>query len=84
MPANGETLEHMQQRVLETVNNLDVQHTNCNLLLVCHSDVMAALRASLIRQDFGEHNISEAYSHDYVGVFTLEQGKVNSFDELKV
>lgn len=84
MPPNGETLEHMQQRVLETVNDLNTQHTDSNLLLVAHSGVMAALRASFIGQDFGEHNISEAYSHDYVGVFTLEQGKVNSFEELKV
>lgn len=83
MPPNGETLEHMQQRVLQTVNELDGLHTDENLLLVAHSGVMAALRASFIGQDFGAHNISEAYPHDYIGVFTLGQGKVASFDELK-
>jgi hypothetical protein len=50
-------------------------------VLVCHSGVMAALRASHIGQDFGEHNISEAYPHDYVGVFTFADGAVASFNE---
>lgn len=83
-PPNGEALDHMQQRVLQTVNDLDDKHTDDNLLLVAHSGVMAALRASFLNTDFGEHNISEAYPHDYVGVFTFKQGKVASFDELKI
>jgi hypothetical protein len=41
---------------------------------------MAALRASHIGQDFGEHNISEAYPHDYVGKFTFADGAVTSFE----
>lgn len=83
-PPNGEALDHMQQRVLQTVNKIDAQYTDENILLVAHSGVMAALRASFLNTDFGEHNISEAYPHDYVGVFTLEHGKVAAFDELKV
>jgi broad specificity phosphatase PhoE len=83
-PPKGESLDHMQQRVLQTVNNLDNTHNNENIVLVAHSGVMAALRASFLDTDFGEHNISEAYPHDYVGVFTLDQGKVTSFDELKL
>jgi broad specificity phosphatase PhoE len=82
-PPNGEALDHMQQRALQTVNDLDAKHNGENLLLVAHSGVMAALRASFLNTDFGEHNISEAYPHDYVGVFNLEHGKVASFDELK-
>lgn len=82
-PPNGEALDHMQKRVLQTVNELDAQFTDSKLLLVAHSGVMAALRASHIGQDFGEHNISEAYPHDYVGVFTLEDGKVASFEEFQ-
>jgi broad specificity phosphatase PhoE len=80
-PPNGESLDHMQQRVFETINLLNVAHTDANLLLVCHSGVMAALKASHIGQDFGEHNISEAYPHDYVGMFTFENGAVTSFAE---
>lgn len=53
------------------------------IVLVCHSGVMAALRASHIGQDFGEHNISEAYPHDYVGKFTFADGTVTSFEEFR-
>lgn len=80
-PPNGESLDHMQQRVFQTIGELDDAHTDASILLVCHSGVMAALRASHIGQDFGEHNISEAYPHDYVGVFTFEGGIVTSFEE---
>lgn len=81
VPPHGESLEQMQVRVFETINDLDKLHSDANILLVCHSGVMAAIRASHIGQDFGEHNISEAYPHDYVGMFRLEAGKVTFFEE---
>jgi broad specificity phosphatase PhoE len=80
-PPNGESLDHMQQRVFATIDELNGRHSNANLVLVCHSGVMAALKASHIGQDFGEHNISEAYAHDFVGKFTFEDGAVTSFEE---
>jgi len=82
-PPNGESLDHMQQRVFQTVEELNNQHEDAALALICHSGVMAALRASHIGQDFGEHNISEAYAHDYVGRFTFADGAVTSFEEFK-
>lgn len=82
-PPNGESLEQMQKRVFHTLDELNKNHSNETIVLVCHSGVMAALRASHIGQDFGEHNISEAYPHDYVGVFTFENGAVTSFKEFK-
>ena len=81
MPPNGESLDHMQKRVFETIDSLNNVHDDANILLVCHSGVMAALRASHIGQDFGEHNISEAYPHDFVGKFTFDDGAVTSFEE---
>jgi len=81
-PPHGESLDHMQRRVFKTLNELNDTHTDANIVLVCHSGVMAAIRASHIGQDFGEHNISEAYPHDYVGVFTLADGEVASFKEV--
>ena len=80
-PPNGESLDHMQQRVFGTIDQLSNAHTDVNILLVCHSGVMAALKASHIGQDFGEHNISESYPHDYIGKFTFDNGAVNSFEE---
>jgi probable phosphoglycerate mutase len=82
-PPNGESLDHMQKRVFQAINELNNQHTDKSIVLVCHSGVMAALNASHIGQDFGEHNISEAYPHDYVGVFTFSDGAVESFEEYK-
>jgi broad specificity phosphatase PhoE len=82
-PPNGESLDHMQKRVFQTIDELNKLYTNKSIVLVCHSGVMAALRASHIGQDFGEHNISEAYPHDYVGVFTFADGVVTSFKEFK-
>jgi probable phosphoglycerate mutase len=83
IPPNGESLDHMQKRVFQTIDRLNEQHTDAAIALVCHSGVMAALRASHIGQDFGEHNISEAYPHDYVGKFTFADGVVTSFEEYK-
>ena len=80
-PPGGESLDQMQQRVFETIDQLNSDHTEANILLVGHSGVMAALKASHIGQDFGEHNISEAYPHEFVGKFTFDNGAVTSFEE---
>jgi len=82
-PPNGESLDQMQKRVFQTIEEINNAHTDANIVLVCHSGVMAALKASHIGQDFGEHNISEAYAHDFVGVFTFADGAVTSFEEFK-
>ncbi len=80
-PPNGESLETMQKRVFEAIELVDAAHANSNILIVSHSGVIAALKASHIGQDFGEHNISESYPHSYVGKFTFKNGIVTSFDE---
>jgi broad specificity phosphatase PhoE len=82
-PPNGETLDHMQRRVFTTLNELDDTHSNAAMLLVCHSGVMAAIRASHLGVDFGQHNISEAYPHEYVAKFTLEGGEVATWEEVR-
>jgi broad specificity phosphatase PhoE len=73
----------MQKRVFQTIEDLNNQYEDAVLALICHSGVMAALRASHIGQDFGEHNISEAYPHDYVGKFTFADGVVTGFEEFR-
>ncbi|HEX4774575.1 MAG TPA: histidine phosphatase family protein [Candidatus Saccharimonadales bacterium] len=82
VPPNGESLDHMQRRVFQTISKLNDSHANSTIVLVCHSGVMAALKASHIGQDFGEHNISEAYPYDFVARFEYENGKVKSFKEI--
>jgi broad specificity phosphatase PhoE len=78
---NGESLDLMQQRVFKAVEDLNNIHTDSNIVLVAHSGVMASLKASHIGEDFGKHNISEAYPYDYVGKFTFSNGEVTSFEE---
>jgi probable phosphoglycerate mutase len=82
-PPNGESLSHMQTRVLTTVNELDMANTDVTILLVAHSGVMAAINASYLKHDFGAHNISEAYPHDYLAEFTVADGTITSFAEVK-
>jgi len=80
-PPNGESLDHMQKRVFQTIAEIDGQHENATLLIVAHSGVMAALDAGHRGVDFGQHNISEAYPHEFVGEFTYENGEITSFKE---
>lgn len=80
-PPSGESLKDMQKRVLACISCLNDTYSNATILLVCHSGVMAALRASHLGQDFGEHNISENYPHDYIGRFTFGNEVVTSFEE---
>ena len=83
IPPNGESLDHMQKRVLAAIDEINKKHTNATILIIAHSGVMAALNASLLGVDFGQHNISEAYPHDYVAKFAFEGGKVQSFEAVK-
>lgn len=82
VPPNGESLEHMQKRVLKTLQDLNDMHTDTTILLVCHSGVMAAIRASHLGVDFGQHNISEAYPHDYVAKFRIQDSEVVFWEEV--
>jgi len=84
LPPHGESLDAMQQRVFRTIDELNTRHQDSVIVLVCHSGVMAALRASHIGQDFGEHNISEGYPHDYIGKFTFADGAVIGFEAFTV
>lgn len=82
-PSNGESLDHMQKRVFKTLRDLNSAHANATILLVCHSGVMAAIRAGHLGVDFGHHNISESYAHDYVATFTISDGNVSSWEEVR-
>ncbi len=80
-PPNGESLDHMQARALKDIADIDAQHTDASILIVAHSGVMAALNADYQNIDFGGHNISEAYAHEFIGAFTMQGQKVTLFQE---
>lgn len=81
IPPNGESLDHMQKHVFQTIAEIDAVHQGATLLIVAHSGVMAALNAGHQGIDFGQHNISEAYAHDFVGKFAYEDGNITLFQE---
>jgi broad specificity phosphatase PhoE len=81
VPLHGESLAQMQTRVLQTIIQLNKQYNDTNILIVAHSGLMAALNANYQGTDFGAHNISEAYAHDYVGQFTVDNTQVTSFNK---
>lgn len=82
-PPNGESLARMQERVITTVSQLNDELGDATVLLVAHSGVMAALHASCNGNDFGSHNVSEAYDHDFVARCIVQNGKVISFEEVR-
>jgi broad specificity phosphatase PhoE len=82
IPPNGESLDHMQARVIATLDQLDNAHTDAVIVVVAHSGVMAALNARFRNTDFGDHNITVAYPHDYVAKCTVADGDVTSFEEV--
>jgi probable phosphoglycerate mutase len=81
-PPDGESLDHMQKRVLDTINMLSERFSGKTVLIVAHSGVMAALHASLTGEDFGKHNITDDYAHDFVARFSAQNGRVIVFEEL--
>ncbi len=81
-PPEGESLQHMQQRSIHTIFAINDAYQDANILLVAHSGVMAALHAHFHNIDFGEHNISEAYEHDCVLHFTIENSQIATIEKL--
>ncbi len=78
-PPNGESLATMQRRVLDTVHEIDELYNDQTILLVAHSGVMAAIESSYLARDFGQQNISEAYPHDTLASFTINNNSIASF-----
>ncbi|MBP9853074.1 MAG: 2,3-bisphosphoglycerate-dependent phosphoglycerate mutase [Patescibacteria group bacterium] len=77
-PPEGETLQHMQQRTIQTITEISGTYEDATILLVAHSGVMAALYSHVHDTDFGQHNISEAYDHDCIITFTFDGNDIAS------
>jgi broad specificity phosphatase PhoE len=82
VPPNGQSLQQMQDLVLDTMVEIDLTHQDGMILIVAHSGVMAALNARHQGIDFGGHNISEAYEHDTVVRLTMDGRNVSTFDKI--
>jgi 2,3-bisphosphoglycerate-dependent phosphoglycerate mutase len=82
VPPGGESLAQMQERVLKTVIELSEAQGDKNILLATHDGVIKAIRTSFTGEDLGTHNMSQGYPHDFVGKFTIKDGRVASFEEV--
>ena len=81
-PPNGETLGHMQQRVLKCLDDIAGEKPDQTILIVTHDGPINAVYASFKHIDLGELNGKRVNPHDFVAKFTIEGGKVASFDEV--
>jgi len=78
---NGESLVQMQQRVVNFITLLASNDPDQSTLLVAHDGTIKALRASFMQQNIGIVDLS-SNPYDFVGKFTVDSGKIVSFDEL--
>ena len=76
---NGESLAQMQARVIEFLNELDDHNPSQTIMLISHEGVISAINTYFSGTDLGTHMDTKSYPHDYVGKFTIENGKIGSF-----
>ena len=77
----GESLEQMQARVLSCLQAICENNQNKTVLLVGHDGTINAIRASFAQENMGEADTTHN-PHDYVAHFTVEDGKITSFEEV--
>jgi broad specificity phosphatase PhoE len=83
-PPNGESLSQMQDRVIEYLTKLssDKETKDMTILIVAHDGTINALKANYFNYSMGKadkvHN-----PHDFVAKFSIENGAVLSFSEIK-
>jgi broad specificity phosphatase PhoE len=81
VPDGGESQSQMQARVLQALQKLDSNNPDKTILVVGHGGTIDAVQASFSGQKISE--LERVYSnHDFVVKFTIENGKVTSFEEI--
>jgi broad specificity phosphatase PhoE len=83
IPPHGESLEHMQARVLVYINRLSVESPSKVRLLVTHDCVINAIYAAYANLDFGEYNTDHTNPHGFVAKIEVEENKIKSFEVVK-
>jgi broad specificity phosphatase PhoE len=77
----GESLAHMQQRVMAGIAEIAASNPDKTILLVAHDGTINAVNAIFTNQSIGVldaiHN-----PHDFVAKFTYDKGQVLSFEEI--
>jgi broad specificity phosphatase PhoE len=81
VPTNGESLYHMQARVIDCINQIASQNPDKTILIVAHDGTINALRANFSNESMGKADLAHN-PHDVVAKFSMQAGKVTSFDVL--
>jgi probable phosphoglycerate mutase len=81
VPPNGESLGHMQQRVLAFLGKTALENPGASILLVAHDGTINAIYAAA-----SDISVSEAderrNAHDFVACFKVDAGKITDFEEV--
>ncbi len=81
-PPNGESLRHMQKRITDFLYNLSKSSLEQTILLTAHDGTIKVIYANFAGIDLGQHDANHEYSHDFVGKFTIENGRITSFSKV--
>ena len=82
VPDNGESLNQMQHRVLSFLDKLATEYAEKSILIVAHDGTINAIFADSAGISVSEADATRRNSHDIVARFTLDNGKVEKFEEL--
>lgn len=83
IPPHGESLEHMQARVLVYINRLSIEDPKKIRLLVTHDCVINAIYSSFSNLDFGDYNNDHSNPHGFVAKIEVDDNKIKTFEEVK-
>jgi broad specificity phosphatase PhoE len=78
---NGESLVHMQTRVLDSIHTLSVAHPDQSVLLVAHDGTINAIRSAYTSESIGIAD-TVRNPHDGLTKFEYDGNRVISFEEL--
>jgi len=82
IPPNGESLAHMQARVLACLQEISSEHPTETILLVSHDGPINAIYAEFAKTDLGRLSVDTVNPNDFVAKFTFEGGNITTYQEV--
>jgi probable phosphoglycerate mutase len=77
----GESLARMQERVLAYLTELAAANAGKTILLVGHDGTINAVRSKFTGEPIGITDLTHN-AHDFIGMFTFDDGEVLAFQEV--
>lgn len=83
VPPNGESMAHMQSRVINCLWSISTKFEGKTVLIAGHDGTIDVIRAYSIKQRFDKEDDIEN-AHDFVGKFVVTDNEVTAFTEIKL